>query len=230
MRNLFIIAILFFFISCAAPKFDVESRTADYFDEWGLLRFTGNNVLSSGSRNVASEDVKPDDLCNTLFGKIGFYGSRLYIDDFTKKLSIECLSLEPPIKSDFSEDMLLNQILKTHFIWIKNDSLYYVLYGGDKISFQSEENLHHRLICQEKRIDSCHLDEKFEMQRYYIYFDGPFYELTIPANRSFYSITIMTDHKKINGYKPIKIDPSLLPLESPGYKKLREQEEALSKQ
>ena len=39
----------------------------------------------------------------------------------------------------------------------------------------------------------------------------------------------LTDPRDIEGYKPLKLDPSILPLESPGYKRLREQEEALGR-
>ena len=62
-----------------------------------------------------------------------------------------------------------------------------------------------------------------------IFFEGPFYEISLPATGRKRSLTIRTDPKDLEGYKPLKLDPSILPLESPGYKKLREQEEALSR-
>ena len=62
-----------------------------------------------------------------------------------------------------------------------------------------------------------------------MYYDGPFYEISLPATGAVRSLTIRTNPKDLEGYKPLKLDPSFLPLESPGYKKLREQEEALSR-
>ena len=58
---------------------------------------------------------------------------------------------------------------------------------------------------------------------------GLIYEFDIPLNEQVISLTVRTDPKDIEGYEPLKLDPSILPLESPGYKKLREQEETLSK-
>ena len=44
-----------------------------------------------------------------------------------------------------------------------------------------------------------------------------------------YSLTIHADPKDLEGYKPLKLDPAILPLESPGYKRLREYEMSLGK-
>lgn len=230
MNKFLLLVIALHLVSCAAPKFGVERKKVDYFDEWGLFRLTGQNVLSNASGSVSAENLEPEKLCKDFFGYLNVFGARLYSDSSTGNISLECLTMIAPIKSSFTEGAFIDLMIGSPSMeWAKDDSLYYVLYGGDEISFLPEENLRSRLICQEEKIDSCRLDEKFEKQRDIIHFKGPFYELTIPANRSFYSTTIMTDPKKINGYKPIKIDPFILPLESPGYKRLRKQEEALSR-
>jgi hypothetical protein len=44
-----------------------------------------------------------------------------------------------------------------------------------------------------------------------------------------HTIILKKKESDLRGYKPLKLDPSILPLESPSYKKLREQEETLSK-
>lgn len=61
-----------------------------------------------------------------------------------------------------------------------------------------------------------------------MYYGGPFYEISLPASGAVRSLTIRTNPKNLEGYKPLKLDPSILPLESPGYKKLREYEESLA--
>lgn len=234
MKKILLFATTVLLISCASHmygnlRFRVESEKVDYYDEWGLFKFTGQNVLSNASGDVSAEDVSPEKLCKEFLGDISFYGAKLYLNDSTLRVSVECLFMLAPVKSQLSIGMWLDRMLFQKYIWVKKDSLYYVLYGGNKMLLQSEEILHHRLICQEKKIDLCPLDERFEQRRDNIYFRGPFYGLTIPVNRSFYSITKFTDPKDLEGYKPLKLDPSILPLESPGYKKLREQEEALGR-
>ena len=54
--------------------------------------------------------------------------------------------------------------------------------------------------------------------------DGSVYEIAFPLNEPIFSLTVRTDPKDFKGYKPLKLDPSILPLESPGYKKRREQD------
>ncbi len=232
----FVIAVLMLVLSScytqnyrATTDFRMELKEVDYFDEWGLFKFTGQNVLSNASGDVSAEDIAPEKLCKFFLGGISFYGARLYLNDSTESVSLECLFMLTPVKSQLSNGMWLDRMLFQNYIWVENDSLYYILYGGNEMRLQSGADIHHRLVCQEERIDSCPLDKKFEKERDNIYFKGPFYELSIPANRPFISITKLTDPKDLEGYKPLKLDPSILPLESPGYKKLREQEEALGR-
>ena len=225
---LFVVALLL--VSCAAPKFGVERKKVDYFDEWGLFRLTGQNVLSNASGNVSAENLEPEKLCKDFFGYLNVFGARLYSDSSTGNISLECLTMIAPIKSSFTEGVFIDLMIGSPSMeWAKDDSLYYVLYGGNAIMFSPESEIQSRLVCQEERIDSCSLNGIFEKKRKGVYFKGPYYELTMPTNRSFYSTTIITNPENLKGYKPLKLDPSILPLESPGYKRLREQEEALSR-
>ena len=228
MKKFSLLVVILLFISCAAPQYGIERRKADYFDEWGLVRLTGLNVLSSESGVASAEDVAPEKLCAEFFGYLNVYGARLYLDDSTGNVSLECLALIVPIKSSFTEGAFIGSMKRGPKVWVKEDSLYHILYGGKEIKFLSEENLHHRLVCQEKEKDSCHFENRFERERDNIDFKGPYYELSIPANRPFFSLMTLTDPKDLEGYKPLKLDPSILPLESPGYKKLREYEESLT--
>ena len=53
------------------------------------------------------------------------------------------------------------------------------------------------------------------------------YAFIFPLNLSVYSISIWTDTNDLRGYNSLRLDPSILPIESPEYKKLREQEDSL---
>ena len=75
----------------------------------------------------------------------------------------------------------------------------------------------------------CTFDSDFEEMKNEIYFEGPFYEISLPTKGRIRSLMIQKIFNNSSAYKPLKLDPSILPLESPGYKKLREQEKMLSK-
>ena len=72
-------------------------------------------------------------------------------------------------------------------------------------------------------------DSDFEKKKDEIYFDGPFYEISLPTKGRVRSLKILKVFKNSSAYEHLKLDPSILPLESPGYKKLREKENALIK-
>ena len=114
-------------------------------------------------------------------------------------------------------------------LWVKKDSVYRILYSGDSAQVVAGTYCNHRMICAEKDRNKCVFDKDFEKKRDRMYYGGPFYEISLPATGAVRSLTIRTNPKDLEGYKPLKLDPSILPLESPGYKKLREYEEALSR-
>ena len=47
----------------------------------------------------------------------------------------------------------------------------------------------------------------FEKKRDRMYYGGPFYEISLPATGAVRSLTIRTDPKDLEGYKPLKLDP-----------------------
>lgn len=229
---LFVMSVLFF-ISCvtlnhsSTPNYRIVEKRVDYFDEWNITRITGVNVLKRGPIEDSQEIIlNPEKLCANLFGNRRFWGGKIYADELSGNLLIECFSMNVPMKSDFFDMEFLVSIWDG-LVGVKDDSLYHVVYGGDSLRVISGMFFNHRMICNNENIENCSLNEKTESLRKKIYFDGPFFEISIPANQSFFSITIQTNPNDLEGYKPLQLDSSILPLESPGYKKLREYEESL---
>jgi hypothetical protein len=110
-----------------------------------------------------------------------------------------------------------NMVLDTTDVYVR------VFYAGDSLLIEPG------LVQNHKRLKQNYIAVKDEQGRIRETMQGLIYEFDIPLNEQVISLTVRTDPKDIEGYKPLKLDPSILPLESPGYKKLREQEETLSK-
>lgn len=205
----------------------------DYFEEWGLIRSTGYEVVIKGREKIDSSEFFFKKVCGDLFNwSADLLASRFVLDETNASLTVECYfqPLKPINTSDFV-DVLIRIMLQNHRKdWVQNDSLYHVLYGGDSIQVVSGTYYNHKKVCAEKERKKCNFGADFEKKKEYIDIDGPFYEISLPATGAVRSLTVRTNPKDLKGYKPLKLDPAILPLESPRYKKLREQEEALSKQ
>ena len=214
MKFLILLLACSLFIGCFAPRqksYDDNLILAkewiyEYYPEWGLRRVVGKSVYQNGS--VSSEHeirslLNNDVLCyNLVTGVRGFYAERIYLNE-SGEVSLECLSIAN--NPFFYEDngsfiYVLNNKDKTELQYKKEASLFRVTYNGAKVDLN---------VPQQKRDSG--------------------YEFSLPVDASFYSLIVRTDPKDLEGYKPLKLDPSILPLESPGYKKLREQEEALGR-
>ena len=230
----FVIAVLMLVLSScytqnyrATTDFRMELKEVDYFDEWGLFRITAFNLYGKGSQTLTENSaIDLEQTCLNLFVKSPL-GARLFDDAPEGKPTLECFSIGRTVNSRFQDDYFLRSIFEKDIKWVKKDSVYHVLYGGDSLMIESKFILDHKQVCHEKDIKKCLLEKDFDGKK--IYFEGPFYEVLIPADQRVYSFVIRTNPKDLEGYKPLKLDPSILPLESPGYKKLREQEEALGR-
>ena len=189
-------------------KFFVEKLKTDYFEEWGLIRTTGYGVNVKWNKKVVPNH-----------------------DEKKEKIIVECFSQpEKPINSYSFNDLLIKRMLNQHrLVWTLKDSVFKILYGGDSIQILSGEYYNHRLVCSEKDPQECMFDSDFEKKKDEIYFDGPFYEISLPTKGRVRSLKILKVFKNSSAYEHLKLDPSILPLESPGYKKLREKENALIK-
>ena len=103
------------------------------------------------------------------------------------------------------------------------DERIHVFYAGDSLLIESSQVENHR------RIEQNYLAITDDKGSLGTVMKGPIFEFYLPLNESVFSFTVHTNPKDLEGYKPLKLDPSILPLESPGYKKLREYEESLRK-
>lgn len=110
-----------------------------------------------------------------------------------------------------------NMVLDTADVYVR------VFYAGDSLLIEPG------LVQNHKRLKQNYIAVKDEQGRIREITQGTIYEFDIPLNEPVFSLIVRTDPKVLKGYSPLKLDPSILPLESPGYKRLREQEETLSK-
>lgn len=201
----------------------------DYFEEWGLFRTTGYGVVSKKAGRFVASDSSFEKVCRDIHSRSDV--ARFVLNERLDVLTIECY-YQPlyPINTDgFIDNLVGSMLLNYHYVWVKNDSAYRILYGGDSVQIVAGTYYKHRMVCAEKDRDRCVFDKDFEKKRDRMYYGGPFYEISLPATGAVRSLTIRTDPKDLEGYKPLKLDPSILPFESPGYKRLREYEEALSR-
>lgn len=203
------------FIGCFTPQYKIYDNNSilarewiyEYYPEWGLRRIVGTAVFQKGSvssdreiRSLLNNDV----FCyNMVSGVRGFFAERIFLNE-RGEVSLECLGIanNPFYYEDHGSFIyVLNNKARTRLEYKKEKTLFRVTYSGAKLDLN---------VPQQKR-DSL-------------------YEFIFPVNASLYSLTLRTNPQDLKGYKPLKLDPAILPLESPGYKRLREQEEALSKQ
>ena len=243
MRKVFLFhCILLLLTSCAllsprngnmSSSIGAEIIKVDFFEEWGLIRSTAYGIVVERNGKFVPSDSSFNKVCGELFNQHAhFFAARFFQDDSSKKISIECfqqqsepLNSKDMIKSGFLSDVFR----KTSYHFVLLDSAYHILYNGDSIHFVSGIYYNHKKVCAENSKEKCSFGEVFENERNEIYFTGPFYEIAFPANVRIHSLTIQENLDKYATYWPLKLDPAILPLESPGYKRLREQEEALSK-
>lgn len=245
MRKLVVLMLFLLFCGCAKkPVVDEwlhsrlssedlflipEKQTIDIYAEWNMLR-----LVSSSLRMV--ETIDKDALVYS-FGqpsknKDGFsnptfclqrsvlWGEKLFDSNQNHEgLDAECVYEMTPstLENVMSAAFGRNMVLDTTDVYVR------VFYAGDSLLIEPG------LVQNHKRLKQNYIAVKDEQGRIRETMQGLIYEFDIPLNEQVISLTVRTDPKDIEGYEPLKLDPSILPLESPGYKKLREQEETLSK-
>lgn len=236
MMKRYMIFFLLLLVSCAGvnrPRnslkiFYADMFKTDYFEEWGLFRSTAFGVVTKNKVDFVANNTSFKKMCGDLFGKKEFFASRIYREESNAKIAAECFWLPSvPVNTTIFTEELISGMLAHRRVWTEKDSVYRVLYGGDSIQVVAGVYYNHRMVCEKRDSYNCVFDRDFEQAE--ILFEGPFYEISLPAKGRIRSLTIRTEEKNPVIYKPLKLDPSILPLESPGYKKLREQEESLGK-
>lgn len=212
-----------------ASSFSAETITTDYYEEWGIIRSTAHGVVVKKNGSFEPTEASFNKVCGELFGGNDFYAGRIFLDDSSGKTSIECFARpSSPVNSEgFVRQLILRSLGWVSNKWIAKDSVFQIIYGGDSVQVVSGLFFNHKKVCAETNKNDCSFDADFEKQRADIYFDGPFYEISLPATGRVRSLTIRKKTEKFDRRYPFVLDSAILPLESPGYKKLREQEESL---
>ncbi|MBO7105075.1 MAG: hypothetical protein J6W22_06305 [Fibrobacter sp.] len=216
-----------------------EETTLNIYWEWGEVQTKMRSLHFRKDWNINAEDLKlnveglPDgNVKNPVcIGSDGKAGERIYLDSINQTFNAECLYfLESRTHylhdglNDF--EFLFGDFLKRpNTFAVKRDSLK-LLYYGDSLLVTGNGIRHSKLDPHDKSALEKKVKKKMGCTDTC---DGSVYEISFPLNEPVFSLTVRTDPKDLKGYKPLKLDPSILPLESPGYKKLREYEESLGK-
>ena len=178
----------------------------------GLIEFKSIHlyVLNGAPQESIVDAVQTDKLC----GRIGLFRDQSWIG---------C-----KIELDKKESAMLNSVcllFVDHFYLDKNSSFVETLehlFRGRKIEITRNESWYNILYSgSEMEVDGTLLN---------IHDEGVnLHEISFSSTVPRHTIILKKKESDLRGYKPLKLDPSILPLESPGYKKLREYEESLRK-
>ena len=205
-----------------------EEKIFYVYAELNVLRVVSSSLREVGRidkealvYSLSNPSGRAKDRYNPYFCPSGALGDRLYVSDLEKGLlSAECLYYMRGVSS--LKGVMQNVFMRRVEVKMTDERIH-VFYTGDSLLIESEQIRNHR------RIKQNYLAVKDETGWIQGTLQGPIYEFELPLNEPVYSLTVRTNPKDLKGYKPLKLDPAILPLESPGYKKLREQEEALSR-
>lgn len=223
---------------------DPEKTTLNIYWELGEVQLLGDRLQIYKSNEFSESVVKainnevPDSLALSRFcPKYGVHGAligeRIFNSNGDKSsLSAECLYEMRSLRQDDFESMeaFFRHAFRRTFLMNVVDAQFHAYYIGERISVVQDSNFVHRKLNDEEKGSVCAEYIRRSINPDYERGKGCpeyAYELVFPLDAPVYSITVQNNPGW--GYKPLKLDPAILPLESPGYKKLREQEEALSR-
>lgn len=184
----------------------------DIYMDVGLVKFQSKHLyaLSGAPQESIVDAVQADRLC----GRTGPYRDLAWIG---------C-----KIEMDEIESSMLNSsclLFVDHFYLEKNSSFIETLehlFRGRKFEITRDESWYNILYSgSELEVTGTSLNMRNEGTDLHV--------ISFSSTEPRHTIILKKKESDLRGYKPLKLDPSILPLESPGYKKLREQEEALSK-
>ena len=184
----------------------------DIYMDVGLVKLQSKHLyaLSGAPQESIVDAVQADRLC----GRTGPYRDLAWIG---------C-----KIEMDEIESSMLNSsclLFVDHFYLEKNSSFIETLehlFRGRKFEITRDESWYNILYSgSELEVTGTSLNMRNEGTDLHV--------ISFSSTEPRHTIILKKKESDLRGYKPLKLDPSILPLESPGYKKLREQEEALSK-
>jgi hypothetical protein len=216
-------------LSSEEPFLIPEKQTIDVYAEWNMLRLVCSSLRMIG--NIDKEALvysfgqasrNKDGLYNPSFclQRSVLLGEKLFDSNQNHEgLDAECVYEMTPL----TLGNVMSAVFGRNIVLDTTDENVRVFYAGDSLLIE------HGQVRNHKRIKQNYLAVKDEQGRIRETLQGRIYEFDIPLNEPVFSLTVRTDSKDFKGYKPLKLDSSILPLESPGYKKLREQEKSFGR-
>lgn len=193
------------------PNTIFRKVTVKYFWEFGIVKIAGSDlyVKNDNQDEKIENAIKRGTFCKNYFDAARkFISERIYLDSLGEQ-TFECvfaIKEYSEIRRRYLLD-ITNVLRLQDMDALVSDSSYIFLYRGDSLQIFSPELQSHNSIK-----DSVYL-----------------YRFELKKNPIVTSYSAEKTSSQFEGYKPLKLDPSILPLESPGYKKLREYEETLSR-
>lgn len=193
------------------PNTLFRNVAAKYFWEFGIVKITGSGlyVKNDNQDKRIETAVRNDIFCKNYFSlAMHSIAERIYVDSMGVQ-TFECtIAIKEILEAQRIYPLMISNALRLQNMKVRaTDSSYVFLYKGDSLHVSSPE-----LLSRSSVKDSLYS-----------------YSFELKKNAAVTSYSVEKTSSHFDGYKPLKLDPAILPLESPGYKKLREQEEALSR-
>lgn len=204
--------------------------------EWNEFIVSGLNLWTNGTltQNEIIKAINQDNFCSTVFyhhspNRVSLNSNEpIFIGENIRNYSVvsyDCLySFHNLLRNEYnvshSLEMYLFYMLRQRIQVFDLDSAYRVLYFGDSLDIKSNQVFNHRAVKTTLKFKEVGRADTILETR-------PAYEFYLSKSVPVYSISFKTNSEKLKGYKPLKIDPTLLPLESPKYKALKASEEKL---
>lgn len=205
-----------------------EKTTLTFFWEWGEIVLQGFSLFTQkndDAEKIVQESIKKRSdyvVCEEDVGGV-LLGERVYQPSDFPNLNVECLyQMRLKLRLDFDalDDFFRTAFDRLCFVRIIDDKVHFY-YEGDSLLADNSPDVVHRKL----KIDESEKIKQLFIEKYPFYQEKTFhYEFVFRDDVPFFSISVQTDPEKLKGYKPLRLDSSILPLESPGYKKLLEEE------
>ena len=184
----------------------------DIYMDVGLVKFQSMHlyVLSGAPQESVIDAVQTDKLCGRggPYRDLTWIGCKIEMDEAeTTKLNSTCLLFIDYFyleKNSSFIETLEHLFRGRKFEITRNESWYNILYSGSELE-----------------VKGASLNTRNE--------ESDLHVISFSSTEPRHTIILKKKESDLRGYEPLKLDPSILPLESPGYKKLREQEESLQK-
>lgn len=196
-------------------EMQVNMQSLYFLKDWTITA----EMLKSGMEEGTDEKMVRNSFCNNSLRK---EGERIYLDSTNATVNAECL-YPMETRSHYRKDpidFVLDYVLSRPNSIVIRDGEYKLFYYGDILLVTEGNFIRHEKVdpVSYENLRSEFGDE-WPCSRVC---DGIPYEIVFPLDAPVYSLTVLTHPKDLAGYKPLELDTAMLPIESPGYKKLRE--------